>query len=242
MSNAQAERGICQLYESDSLRSELRDEEASLLLMWGEARLSELAARNLPDEQFDHLAEKLRSLLTNVNLCVGKRKTAPSQHLSLMASIGSAAEAAGFVLTPDDQTTFLSQQGVLTNQDAISELLGLLKTAEVLPVAQALPRALVEAAAPPPSAIVAETGDLNAPTDVSQPMPAADSMPVPPAETVSEPDAPSPAMAAPEALPAEPPQPMAAPDMSPAPAQESNSPPQPEDLPEMPPQEHPHDD
>jgi len=130
MSNAQAERAISQLYESDSLRSELRDEEASLLLMWGEARLNELAKRDLPDSQFDHLSEKFRSLMAAINVCVGKRKTSPSQHLPMMASISSAAEAAGYALTPDDQTAFLKQQSAMSNQDAISELLGLLKPAE----------------------------------------------------------------------------------------------------------------
>lgn len=131
MTTAQAERAINQLYESESLRTELRDEEASLLLMWGEARLRELANRDLPDSQFDQVCEKFRSMLAAINVCVGKRKTSPSQHLPMMASISSAAEASGYKLTPDDQTLFLKEQGALTNQDAISELLGLLKPAEI---------------------------------------------------------------------------------------------------------------
>ena len=130
MSNAQAERAINQLYESDSLRSELRDEEASLLLSWGEVRLSELATRDLPDSQFDHLSQQFRTLMAAINVCVGKRKTSPSQHLPMMANISSAAQAAGYTFTPDDQTTFLKQQSPLTNQEAISELLGLLKPAD----------------------------------------------------------------------------------------------------------------
>lgn len=130
MSDTQAERAVNQLYESDSIRSELRDEEASLLLSWGESRLSELAERDLPDSQFDQLSENLRGLLAAINVCIGKRKTSPSQHLSMMATISSAAEAAGFKLPPDDQTGFLKHQAALANQDAISELLGLLKPAD----------------------------------------------------------------------------------------------------------------
>ena len=132
MSSTQAERAVNQLYESDSIRSELRDEEASLLLSWGEARLSELAGRDLPDSQFDQLAENLRALLAAINVCIGKRKTSPSQHLSMMATISSAAEAAGYALHPPDQTGFLQHQAALANQDAISELLGLLKPAELV--------------------------------------------------------------------------------------------------------------
>ena len=133
MSNAQAERAINQLYESDTLRSELRDEEASLLLSWGESRVDELAERDLPDSQFDELAEKLRLLLAAINVCVGKRKTSPSQHLTMMATISSAAQVAGYSITPEEQTTFLQQQSPLTNQDAISELLGLLKPFQLQP-------------------------------------------------------------------------------------------------------------
>jgi hypothetical protein len=157
MSNAQAERAISQLYESDSLRSELRDEEASLLLSWGEVRLSELAKRDLPDTQFDHLSAQFRSLMAAINVCVGKRKTSPSQHLPMMASISSAAEAAGYTLTPDDQTAFLQQQSAMTNQDAISELLGLLKPAAIpqAPPSQNIGEAVAEIVTPePPPEIV----------------------------------------------------------------------------------------
>jgi hypothetical protein len=145
MSNTQAERAVTQLYESDSIRSELRDEEASLLLSWGESRLSELAGRNLPDSQFEQLSENLRALLSAINVCVGKRKTSPSQHLSMMATISSAAEAAGYRLLPDAQTGFLKHQAALANQDAISELLGLLKPAEAAqPPSQTIGEAVAE--------------------------------------------------------------------------------------------------
>ncbi len=145
MSNTQAERAVNQLYESDTLRSELRDEEASLLLSWGEARITELAQRDLPDSEFDRLTEGLRSLLVAINICVGKRKTSPSQHLPMMATISSSAEAAGYTLPADDQTAFLKHQALLANQDAISELLGLLKPAEVSqPPSQTIGEAVAE--------------------------------------------------------------------------------------------------
>jgi len=155
MSNTQAERAVNQLYESDTLRSELRDEEASLLLHWGEARIMELAERDLPDSEFDRLTEGLRSLLAAINVCVGKRKTSPSQHLSMMATIGSTAEAAGFTLPEEDQAAFLKHQAGLANQDAISELLGLLKPAEAAPQpppppSETIGEAVAEIAAPEP--------------------------------------------------------------------------------------------
>ncbi len=146
MSNAQAERAINQIFDSDTVRSELRDEEASLLLTWGEARAVDLADHDLPESQFDDLVEKLRLLLVAINQCVGKRKTMPSQHQNLMADISNAAEAAGYRLTPSEQATFLQHQVSLTNDEAIGELLGLLKPVE-LPTPQAEPATVVEATA-----------------------------------------------------------------------------------------------
>ncbi len=211
MSNAQAERAISQLYESDSLRSELRDEEASLLLMWGEARLNELAQRDLPDSQFDDVSAQFRSLLAAVNVCVGKRKTSPSQHLSMMASISSAADASGFALTPDDQTTFLKHQGALTNQDAISELLGLLKPAAIpTPPSHNIAEAAAETVTPEPPAPIE-----NHPQPPSQEAPAGFQ---PPAPTIGETHT--------EII-----TPQNAPEVV-----DHTLPPQPEDLPELPPQ------
>ncbi len=164
MSNIQAERAINQLYESDSLRSELRDEEASLLLSWGEARVAELADKDIPDSQFDDLSEKLRHMLAAINMCVGKRKTSPSQLLSLLATIGSTAEAAGFVLAPEDETTFLQGQAALTNQDAISELLGLLKPAPITQApSQTIGEAVAEIAPAEASSVVANDTIPTAP-------------------------------------------------------------------------------
>ena len=205
MTNAQAERAITQLYESDTLRSELRDEEASLLLSWGETRLSELADRNLPDDQFDDLSNKFRALLVAINICVGKRKTSPSQHLPMMASISSAADAAGYALHPDDQTTFLKHQSVMSNQDAISELLGLLKPAEIVQAtSQSIAEAAPEIVAPEPSPAVVENVT-----------------PQPEVNTIVEPTQPE---AAAEVIAPEPPPAVV----------ESAQPPQPEELPEQP--------
>lgn len=162
MSNAQAERAINQLYESDTVRSELRDEEASLLLRWGESRLAELADQNLPDDSFDDLSAKLRSLLVAVNYCVGKRKTMPSQHLSMMAEIISTAEAAGYKLLPEGETGFLKHQAVLSNDEAIAELLGLLKPVAV-PQARTLPQVEAQAVELEASAAPIAEADLPLP-------------------------------------------------------------------------------
>ena len=167
MSSTQAERAVNQLYDSDTLRSELRDEEASLLLSWGESRITELAQRDLPDSEFNQLTEGLRSLLAAINVCVGKRKTSPSQHLSMMATISSTAEAAGFTLPPDEQTSFLRHQAGLANQECISELLGLLKPAEIVQPPSVTIGETVAELAPEPLAPMTEN---PAPQPLSEPV------------------------------------------------------------------------
>lgn len=228
MSNAQAERAINQLFESDTVRSELRDEEASLLLTWGEARLVELAERNLPDEQFDGLAAKLRSLLVAVNYCVGRRKTMPSQHLSMMAEITSAAEAAGYQVIPEEQTGFLRAQGVLSNDEAIAELLGLLRpvsapsiVAEAVPTLPPAP----ETQAPPETE--APLPDFRVPV-VSEHPPVVE----PPLPPVLMPSDEAPFTTAPQTVdsPIQAPAPM--PDV--VPTENQTAPPPPDDLPEFP--------
>ncbi|MCA0455535.1 MAG: hypothetical protein LCI00_16290 [Chloroflexi bacterium] len=162
MSNAQAERAINQLYESDTVRSELRDEEASLLLNWGESRLDELAGKNLPDDLFDDLSAKLRGLLVAINYCVGKRKTMPSQHLTMMADIISTAEAAGYKLLPEGENGFLKHQAVLSNDEAIGELLGLLKPTDIPKPAPEVTISAQAAELEPPTALTPEA-DLPLP-------------------------------------------------------------------------------
>lgn len=60
------------LYESSSLRDDLNDAEATILLEWGESQLNRLAEA-FPDE-FEAKARFLRQLLKNINRFVGQRE------------------------------------------------------------------------------------------------------------------------------------------------------------------------
>ncbi|GAB5491654.1 MAG: hypothetical protein Phog2KO_18690 [Phototrophicaceae bacterium] len=60
------------LYESTSLRDDLNDNEATILLEWGESQVDRLA-RDFPDE-FEEKTRFLRQLLKNINRFVGQRE------------------------------------------------------------------------------------------------------------------------------------------------------------------------
>ena len=60
-----------QLYESSALRDDIFDDEASLLLAWGEQQVIRLAGQ---DGEFEQLCRFLRQLLKHINRFVGQRE------------------------------------------------------------------------------------------------------------------------------------------------------------------------
>jgi hypothetical protein len=92
MSNAQAERAKQQLYEDTSSRDELTDEEADVLLKWGEAQIDGLAAREMDDAAFDDAFGHLRGVLKNINRYTGGRTYKLPEELTAMLN-NLAAEA-----------------------------------------------------------------------------------------------------------------------------------------------------
>ncbi|MBL8119379.1 MAG: hypothetical protein JNJ78_17720, partial [Anaerolineae bacterium] len=128
MSEAQSIRAINRLFEDESVRSELTDVEANLVLGWGEAQLSQWAARGLPDETFDPLSYQFARLLGAVNSYIGKRKSLrPEAQRSRLHEVGTLARTCGYKISPAELDQFIGHQSALGNQEAISELLGLLK-------------------------------------------------------------------------------------------------------------------
>jgi hypothetical protein len=96
MTDDQAQRAIQQLYEDTSARDELSDDEANVLLQWGEAQIRELGARNLDDTAFDEAISHLNGVLKNINRYTGQRayKT-PEELTALLTELATHAQAMG---------------------------------------------------------------------------------------------------------------------------------------------------
>lgn len=62
------------LYESSSLRDDLNDDEATVLLGWGEAQVERLAQAYPAEEAFEQKCRFLRQLLKHLNRFVGQRE------------------------------------------------------------------------------------------------------------------------------------------------------------------------
>ncbi|MBZ0290280.1 MAG: hypothetical protein K8I30_21830 [Anaerolineae bacterium] len=112
MSDNQAERAIQQLYEDTSARDELSDDEANVLLQWGETQIRDLGARDMDDTAFDEAFAHLRGVMKNINRYTGQRayKT-PEELTALLNELATEAQAMG-VEVQAAQLTVPEAQGV----------------------------------------------------------------------------------------------------------------------------------
>jgi hypothetical protein len=121
MSEAQAERAISHLYENEGLRGELTDDEATLLLEWGEAQTVALAARDLDDETFNAHFGNLTRLIAHMNRFIGKREGMPADaQRSVLSEMLVLAQALHYKVAPAELEAF--QQRALPNLEAIRVL------------------------------------------------------------------------------------------------------------------------
>ena len=162
MSQEQAERARQQLYEDVSTRDELTDDEAEVLLHWGEAQIDKIASANLTDEQFDEAFANLARMMTRMNRFAARRADqAPDEQQTSLGRIVESAAAAGLPVVQPLTETFSVQAApdTMTNLKALIDMFTPADSASALAVEP--PRTLAPAA--PSSIIPAEP----APTEKS---------------------------------------------------------------------------
>jgi hypothetical protein len=102
MSQEQADRAKQQIYEDTSTRDELTDDEANILLKWGEGQIDSLAAQNLDDAAFEEAYDHLRRVVMNINRFTGKRAYAPPEELTnTLNQLATEAGALGANVSPE---------------------------------------------------------------------------------------------------------------------------------------------
>jgi paraquat-inducible protein B len=122
MSQEQAERALQQLYEDVSTRDELSDEEADVLLRWGEAQINKLADANMDDSQFDEAFANLTRMMTRMNRFAARRaEQAPDEQQETLNKIVESASAAGVpvVSTPTETPSAQAVPSVMANLQAL---------------------------------------------------------------------------------------------------------------------------
>lgn len=152
MSDAQAQRAIEQLYSDTSARDELTDDEATVLLAWGEAQVKELAARNLEDAAFDEAFGHLRGMMKNINRYTGGRSYKSVDELNAMlGELAADAQALG--------VNVVAAQLAVPQAQAADDNIALIQTltAMVTPTAGQAQAAAEQPPAPPEAE--ADSGD-----------------------------------------------------------------------------------
>lgn len=159
MSQEQAERALQSLYEESGARDELADDEAEILLKWGEAQIQRLADQNMDDENFDEAYSQVVKLLTRMNRFAARRADLPPEdQKTSLSRIAESADAVGMPIPEAQLAAFLAQP---VAQDAGTDIQSLITlvagdsagTPESTLTAQAAPE--VSESTPP------EKADLN---------------------------------------------------------------------------------
>lgn len=110
MSSEQAQRAIQQLYDDSSTRDELTDDEAAVLLKWGESRLTEMGRQNMDDSAFDEAFTHLRRVVMNINRYTGQRSWKSPQELqTTLDELFNEAKALGVEVQAAALTTASAQ-------------------------------------------------------------------------------------------------------------------------------------
>lgn len=152
---------IERLYESESLTDELMDEEADILLKWGEKQISQLAKR---EGDFGEQCRILRELMKRMNLFVGQGENMDfEEKRGLLHQIGSSAAGLGYTLPVDALVTRFQIQ--MEQSECLEMLLSQFQgtqAAETPPVGAANP-VITESAVPvndyPPESLSGESHD-----------------------------------------------------------------------------------
>ncbi|MBZ0285410.1 MAG: hypothetical protein K8L97_32050 [Anaerolineae bacterium] len=128
MSEAQAQRAIQNMYADPSVREELIDEEADVLLKWGETQFTSLAAQNWDDAHFEAASSNLNRLLNEINRFIGKRAYwPPAEQTASLAEIARLAETLQYKAAPAALEAFAQQYAAIPNPETIAALTTLLK-------------------------------------------------------------------------------------------------------------------
>jgi hypothetical protein len=158
---SQVERATERLYEDISMRSELTDTEANVLLQWGEKEIARLAERGLSDEEFDELFSNLKKLLGNINRFTGHRtEMSAEESQAQLNAMAAAAQTLGHSPKLDSLNANSAQaaaQGAAPDNTAtIQAIIGALTATETPPAAETQP----PADTPPAAESQSPTGGL----------------------------------------------------------------------------------
>ncbi|MEM6283663.1 MAG: hypothetical protein AAF787_15835 [Chloroflexota bacterium] len=125
---AHAERAVERIYEDESLTDEMMDDEAKVLLRWGENAVFELDSDEPDDETFDNRFKQMRKLMKRVNKFIGQRSSISDEEAQeMVAKFQSTAVDMGHDISAERLAQFMTAQKTMTNTEATQAMLALLQ-------------------------------------------------------------------------------------------------------------------
>lgn len=177
MSEAQKQSGIRSLYEDPDLRDELIDEEAQVLLKWGEEQVARLAEQGMDSPAFDEAMQQLQRLIKRINRLTSRRSYLnPEENQELLDKIKESAQAVNLQPPPasatvqavDDNIAFLKSftnalTGTLINAAITSDSTQAASSAEKPAGLDGIFQSITDAMFPPqePSSGSTSTGEAK---------------------------------------------------------------------------------
>jgi hypothetical protein len=123
MHDEQVRRTIERIYEDESVTDELADDEAEVLLQWGERLATLLPSKGLSGDVLIEAGDQLRRLLRIINRFTGQRSSMDAEEQkSTLDTIVTAAKGIGFSVDPAKLQEYLQAHTEWDNTESIRKL------------------------------------------------------------------------------------------------------------------------
>ncbi len=122
------ERAMERMYGDINLTDELVDEEAEVLLKWGEAEHTKLEIQAMDEEAREEKAASVRKVMKRVNGFIGKRSSNdPEKAQKALGKLVDALHDLGYDVAAVRVQGALDEAGAADNMSALQAVLGLLQ-------------------------------------------------------------------------------------------------------------------
>jgi hypothetical protein len=123
MSEGQAASALERMYEDTQVRDEIVDDDAKILLQWGESQVKKLAQKETEDSVFEDAYYKLTKVMGRINRFVGMRQDADdAQKAELLEKFVATAADAGYTVSAETVAAFAKDNAAMDNAAAIRAL------------------------------------------------------------------------------------------------------------------------
>ena len=125
---SQLEMEMERLYGDINLTDELVDEDAQILLKWGEAQLERLDSEGYDDATFEEKSHQVRNAMKRINGFIGKRSGYDVEKAKIvLGRLHEGILQIGYNLPDAELEAYIATQAEMDNSAALTALLALIQ-------------------------------------------------------------------------------------------------------------------